>query len=156
MLIGSALPCLLRGRDGGVGNEPFVNIAPLVDRLRCSPRPPLPREPATQANPKLQAEAERVQQLDLVLGDVTPQTGRDVRKLWEDDGLQRVWANKARTVCRGLLLLSGYTAVFERRAPRFARDAFVLRCCCCCSCSAAAAVIVVVGRMYIGGTVSDI
>lgn len=52
----------------------------------------------TQANRRLQAAAERVRDIDLVMSDVTPEAGRDVRMLWEDEGVQRVWANKVQDI----------------------------------------------------------
>lgn len=54
---------------------------------------------AHQANPKLKAEAGRVQSIDLVSGDVTPSVGADVCKLWQDEGVQRTWARKASFCC---------------------------------------------------------
>eukprot|EP00903_Cladosiphon_okamuranus_P009064 g8665.t1 len=70
------------------------------------------------ANPKLRTAAQRVQELDLVLGDVTPETGRDVRELWEDAGVQRVWANKAK------YWILDSTPYYMREALRVTQDSF--------------------------------
>eukprot|EP00752_Nemacystus_decipiens_P011454 g10171.t1 len=70
------------------------------------------------ANPKLQAAAARVQELDLGLGDVMPETGRDVCKLWEDAGVQRVWANKDK------YWILDSTPYYMREAVRLTQDNF--------------------------------
>lgn len=48
-----------------------------------------------QAKSSLGAEASRVRNVDLVSGDITPEIGHDVVKLWEDEGVQKAWAKKA-------------------------------------------------------------
>ena len=51
--------------------------------------------PVRQAKSSLGAEASRVRNVDLVSGNITPEIGHDVVKLWEDEGVQKAWAKKA-------------------------------------------------------------
>lgn len=94
---GACASASCRSRRGSAGRKSHRPSSPLsflfptaVSALRARAR-----AVAHQAKSSLGAEASRVRNVDLVSGDITPEIGHDVVKLWEDEGVQKAWAKKA-------------------------------------------------------------